>query len=118
MNAMTHPVPAGIAGQLAATRAVLERHLGDTLEAIHLFGSALDGGLQIFSDVDLMVTVSAPLAEPVRRALMVDLLSVSAPPGTEGPLRALEVTVLARGDVVPWRHPARREMQFLSLIHI
>ena len=112
MNAMTHPVPTEIAGQLAATRAVLERHLGDTLEAIHLFGSALDGGLQIFSDVDLMVTVSAPLAEPVRRALMVDLLSVSAPPGTEGPLRALEVTVLARGDVVPWRHPARREMQF------
>jgi streptomycin 3"-adenylyltransferase len=43
---------------------------------------------------------------------MVDLLCVSAPPGSEGPLRALEVTVLVRGDVVPWRHPARRELQF------
>lgn len=108
---MSH-VPDGIAEQLAATRAVLARHLDDTLEAIHLFGSALDGGLQTFSDVDLMVTVRAPLAEPVRHALMVDLLSVSAPPGTEGPLRALEVTVLVRGDVLPWRHPARRELQF------
>jgi len=105
-------VPDGIAEQLAATRAVLERHLGDALQALHLFGSALDGGLQSFSDVDLLVTVGAPLAEPVRRALMVDLLSVSAPPGSEGPLRALEVTVLVRGDVVPWRHPARRELQF------
>ena len=105
-------VPESISAQLAATRAVLARHLGDTLEAIHLFGSALDGGLQTFSDVDLMVTVSAPPTELVRHALMVDLLTVSAPPGTEGPLRALEVTVLVRGDVLPWRHPARRELQF------
>lgn len=105
-------VPDGISTQLAATRAVLERHLGDRLQAIHLFGSALDGGLQTLSDLDLMVTVSAPLPEPVRRALMRDLLAVSAPPGREGPLRALEVTVVVRGDVVPWRHPARRELQF------
>lgn len=105
-------MPDGIAEQLAATRAVLERHLGGTQQALHLFGSALDGGLQTFSDLDLMATVSAPLAEPVRRALMLDLLTVSAPPGTEGPLRALEVTVLVRGDVLPWRHPARRELQF------
>jgi streptomycin 3"-adenylyltransferase len=58
--------PDGIAGQLAATRAVLERHLGETLEAIHLFGSALDGGLQTFSDVDLMVTVSELLEDPAQ----------------------------------------------------
>lgn len=79
-------VPDGISTQLATTRAVLERHL--------------------------VVTVSAPLAEPVRRALMLALLSVSAPTGTDGPLRALEVTVLVHGDVVPWQHPARRELQF------
>lgn len=45
---MSH-APDGISAQLAATRAVLERHLGETLEAIHLFGSAMDGGLQTFS---------------------------------------------------------------------
>lgn len=43
---------------------------------------------------------------------MVDLLSVSAPPGATGGWRPLEVTVLVRGDVVPWRYPARRELQF------
>ena len=43
---------------------------------------------------------------------MRELLAHSAPPGSPGALRALEVTVLALGEVQPWRYPARREMQF------
>jgi streptomycin 3"-adenylyltransferase len=109
---MTAPVPTELAGQLARARAVLERHLAGTLEAIHLFGSAVDGGLQPLSDIDLLVTVGAPPAEPVRRALMLALLAVSAPPGASASLRPLEVTVLVRGEVVPWRHAPRRELQF------
>ena len=35
---------------------MLERHLGGTLLAIHLFSSALDGGLKPHSDIDLLVT--------------------------------------------------------------
>lgn len=104
--------PADIASQLAGARAVLDRHLGDGLLALHLFGSAIDGGLRPHSDIDLMVSTSAPLADPVRRSLMVDLLSVSAPPGAPDGLRPLEVTVLVRDEVVPWRYPARRELQF------
>lgn len=109
---MTTSLPATIAPQLAQTRAVLERHLSAKLQAIHLFGSAIDGGLKPHSDIDLMVTVSAPLAAPVRHALMADLLSVSRPPGTEGLLRPLEVTVVVRDAVVPWRYPPLRELQF------
>jgi len=108
----TEAVPAEVGEQLAKTRAVLERHLGPTLHAIHLFGSAVEGGLKPFSDVDLMVTVSAPPAASVRRSLMTDLLSVSAPPDAAGPLRPLEVTVLVHDDVVPWRYPALRQLQF------
>ncbi|WP_237438791.1 nucleotidyltransferase domain-containing protein, partial [Burkholderia pseudomallei] len=48
-----------IAGQIAAARAAIERHLGTTLNAIHLFGSALDGGLKPRSDIDLLVKVAA-----------------------------------------------------------
>lgn len=91
---------------------MLEAHLGERLQALHLFGSALEGGLRPHSDIDLMATVGAPLPGPLRRALMTDLLTVSAPPGTPGALRPLEVTVLVHADVVPWRHPARRELQF------
>lgn len=104
--------PPGSAPQLAAARAVLERHLRDTLHAIHLFGSAVDGGLKPHSDIDLFVTVTAPPSASVRHALMHDLLAVSAWPGTDAALRALEVTVVVLDQVVPWRYPARRELQF------
>ncbi len=104
--------PSEIAPQLSLARAVLERHLAGTLQALHLFGSAVDGGLKPGSDIDLLVTVTMPPSEPVRRALMTELLSVSAMPVASESLRPLEVTVLAREHVVPWRHPARRELQF------
>ena len=91
---------------------MLERHLGGTLLAIHLFSSALDGGLKPHSDIDLLVTVSTPLPAPLRRALMLDLLSVSAWPGTAPSRRALEVKLLVREHAVPWRYPPQRELQF------
>ncbi|MCA7921706.1 AadA family aminoglycoside 3''-O-nucleotidyltransferase [Burkholderia cenocepacia] len=109
---MTDFIPHDITDQLAAARAAIERHLGATLQAVHLFGSALDGGLKPRSDIDLLVTIAVRPDEAVRRALLSDLLGASAPPGCGGGMRALEVTVVAHGDVVPWRHPARRELQF------
>lgn len=111
---MTFPsrqAPVEITEQLSCARTLIERHLATTLEAIHLFGSALDGGLKPHSDIDLLVTVSTAPDESVRRELMLDLLTVSAPPGSR-PWRPLEVTVVARSEVVPWRYPARRELQF------
>ncbi len=91
---------------------VIERHLASTLQAIHLFGSALDGGLKPYSDIDLLVTVHVQPDETVRRALLSELLTVSAPPGSNGIWRPLEVTVVAYREVVPWHYPARRELQF------
>lgn len=104
--------PKEIADQLGQVRSMLERHLGANLQAIHLFGSAMDGGLKPHSDIDLLVTVARPLSEDARHLLMLDLLSVSAWPGTNASLRALEVTLLARDHVIPWRYPAQRELQF------
>lgn len=101
-----------IAPQLSSALAVLRRHLGETLQAIHLFGSAVDGGLKPHSDIDMLATVSVPLTAATRQALMTDLLSVSAWPVTEGSLRPLEVTVLVHDAVVPWRYPPLRELQF------
>lgn len=108
-----HPlVPVGIAPQLSAACDMLARHLGTALRTVHVFGSAVDGGLKPYSDIDVLVTVDARLDSRVRRALMMGLLQVSAWPGTHASCRALEVTVLVRADVVPWRYPPRRELQF------
>ncbi|ADP17042.1 streptomycin 3''-adenylyltransferase [Achromobacter xylosoxidans A8] len=105
-------IPPPIVPQIAQAKSLIERHLGTGLVAIHLFGSAVDGGLQPHSDIDLLVSVAQPPGEAALRALAMALLAVSAPPGSSPSLRALEVTVLAREQIVPWRHPARRELQF------
>lgn len=113
MTNMAHMfIPREIAEQCLLACAVIARHLGATLTSIHLFGSALDGGLKPTSDIDLLVIASERPDEPVRQALMRDLLTISAPPGSDARLRALEVTVVARDEIVPWRYPARRELQF------
>src|SRR5688500_11961239 len=98
--------------QLSQACAVLARHLTETIIAIHLLGSAVDGGLKPLSDIDLLVTVSEAPTEATRHALLTKLLTVSGPPAPEVHLRPLEVTVLAHSEVVPWRYPPRRELQF------
>lgn len=109
---MTNSVPPEIGAQLSQALDVIKRHLASTLLTVHLYGSALDGGLKPYSDVDLLVTVTARPDETVRQALMLDLLEVSEPPGQSEAFRALEVTVVVRNDIVPWKYPARRELQF------
>lgn len=105
-------IPPDLTEQIARTRDILDKHLGASIRAVHLFGSAITGGLKPFSDIDLLVTVDERPAVAERQALMRALLSVSAPPGHDLSLRALEVTLLVKQDVVPWRYPARREAQF------
>ncbi|MDM3843373.1 ANT(3'') family aminoglycoside nucleotidyltransferase, partial [Proteus mirabilis] len=46
---MTNKPPESIAEQVSEARSILENHL-ETIQAIHLFGSAVDGGLKPFSD--------------------------------------------------------------------
>ncbi|WP_191575465.1 aminoglycoside adenylyltransferase family protein [Achromobacter insolitus] len=109
---MTEPLTIATKLQIDKAKSLIERHLGAHLAAIHLFGSAVDGGLQPCSDIDLLVAVTQPPNAATLRALAMELLTVSAPPGQSPALRALEVTVVALAHVLPWRHPARRELQF------
>ncbi|HBP5660107.1 TPA: aminoglycoside adenylyltransferase family protein [Pseudomonas aeruginosa] len=109
---MTNIVPLSVASQVAQAQDIIERHLGRHVVAIHLFGSAVDGGLRPYSDIDLLVTVAESPGKDDRRALMTELLTASAFPGSSMSLRALEVTVLALEHIAPWRYPPRREIQF------
>ena len=109
---MTPHVPDAIADQLRLACELINQGLAKNLLAIHLYGSALDGGLKPSSDIDLLVIVAQAPDEATLRNLQRQLLAISAPPGQHPHLRALEATVIARDHVVPWRHPARREMQF------
>lgn len=80
---------AEVSTQLSEVVGVIERHLEPTLLAVHLYGSAVDGGLKPHSDIDLLVTVTVRLDETTRRALINDLLETSASPGESEILRAV-----------------------------
>ena len=56
---------------------LLKHHLGSSLAAVYLHGSAVAEGLRKRSDVDLLVIVSKALSAPVRARLSADLMKVS-----------------------------------------
>lgn len=105
-------VPCDIAEQLSNAFALVRHHLAPTLVGVHAYGSLLVGGLKRYSDIDVLVTVTEPINETTRKALMNGLLKLSAAPGASEKLRALEVTAVVRSQLVPWRYPPRREFQF------
>lgn len=109
---MNKVIPEEITTQVSHALEVIERNLESELVAVHLYGSALDGGLKPHSDIDLLVTVSAPLSEKSRHVLLNELLTISCPPGDSKVYRALEVTIVVLSEVVPWDYPPRRELQF------
>lgn len=98
--------------QIQTACALIESILGRELMAIHLYGSAMDGGLKPLSDIDLLVTVRSPLRDEQRHTLMQKLLAISAWPGTSEIYRALEVTVVVWSQILPWQFPPMRELQF------
>ena len=79
LNIMREAVIAEVSTQLSEVVGVIERHLEPTLLAVHLYGSAVDGGLKPHSDIDLLVTVTVRLDETTRRALINDLLKLRLP---------------------------------------
>lgn len=90
---------------------VLHARFGDDLLGVVLYGSFVDGGLRPASDIDLLAVLRRRLTGDERAWTMATLLTMSASPGDAG-MRALEVTCVVHADIVPWRHPARRELQF------
>ncbi|EJK12572.1 aminoglycoside resistance protein, partial [Klebsiella pneumoniae subsp. pneumoniae KPNIH20] len=54
LDIMRVAVTIEISNQLSEVLSVIERHLESTLLAVHLYGSAVDGGLKPYSDIDFV----------------------------------------------------------------
>ncbi|MFB7086795.1 aminoglycoside adenylyltransferase family protein [Streptomyces sp. NPDC056296] len=81
-------------------------HLGDgNVLGVYAHGSATLGGLRPHSDLDLLVVVRHPTTHAQRATLTEELLKLS---GGEGH-RPVELIVVVRDDVRPWRYPPRRD---------
>jgi streptomycin 3"-adenylyltransferase len=87
--------------------------LGDATLGIYLYGSCVSGGLRPHSDLDLLVICERSLSCAERLDVLRGLLPLSAGSGAQGcDRRPLELSVLARSSLVPWRYPPQIELQF------
>ena len=92
---------------------LLRRHLGSSLIAVYLHGSAVAAGLRKASDVDLLVIVSEALSATVRARLSADLMEVSGryPFDVLG-RRPLEVIIFRSADLEQMPYPVRAEFVY------
>ena len=86
--------------------------LGDDLAGLYLYGSAVTGGLRHDSDIDLFAVVRSSLGSEVRKALADVLLRISGRWPRSGPARPVELTVVVRDELVPWRFPPRTDFVY------
>jgi streptomycin 3"-adenylyltransferase len=98
--------------QLDAVLAVVDASLGANVVASYLCGSAVEGGLQRRSDLDVLVVTSRPTTRDERGRLVDGLLPVSDQPDLPGFERPIELTIVVLADIRPWRYPPRMDFQY------
>jgi aminoglycoside 9-adenylyltransferase len=101
-----------IPGEASEALRVVQGALGQSVVAAYLFGSAVAGGLRTASDVDVLVVVDRALSKRVRGRLVEDLMPVSGRIGNDEGRRPLELTIVYRADVVPWRYPPKAQLVY------
>jgi predicted nucleotidyltransferase len=84
---------------------------GDVLGAYE-HGSAVLGGMQPTSDIDILVITGRLATSAEKRQLVEGLRAISAPFPPPGPERCVEVTVVALPQVRPWRYPPSFDLQY------
>jgi aminoglycoside 9-adenylyltransferase len=89
---------------------VVQDALGDSMAGAYLYGSAVMGGLRPSSDVDVLVIVEQAVLGRERHRIVEGLLRMSG--RGDGTRRPLEVTIVRRGDVVPWRYPPAYQLVY------
>ncbi|WP_345943322.1 aminoglycoside adenylyltransferase domain-containing protein [Streptomyces sp. SID8352] len=81
---------------------LVDEVLGPEVVGMYLHGSSVLGGLRPASDVDVLVVSRRRLDGTGRRALLGGLLGIS---GDANGARPVELAVVVRSEVRPWRYP-------------
>ena len=98
--------------QLTAALDAVRAILGGDLLGAYLYGSAVAGGLRHRSDLDLLVISGRPTTPDEKGRLITGLMRLSGRRATDGPARSLEVSIVERAAVRPWRYPPVLDFQY------
>jgi streptomycin 3"-adenylyltransferase len=107
-----HRLDPTAASQLDAVVRLLRDVLGKSVEAAYLHGSAVHGGLRSDSDLDILATTSRGTTDDERQSLIEGLLALSRSRGDPVGVRHLELTLVVRSDIRPWRYPPPMDFQY------
>lgn len=97
--------------QIEASINLINKILGQDLVAIYLYGSAVVGGLQKYSDIDLFVVSNRPTTTEERSRLVESLLKISGLYMKDKNL-PIELTIVEKAVINPWRFPPRFDFQY------
>jgi predicted nucleotidyltransferase len=98
--------------QIATAIDIVRDVLGDTVLGAYLYGSAVTSGLRPDSDLDILVISDRSLTGRERADLIRRLLPISGRRAVGGRARSIELTILARPALYPWRYPPSIEFQY------
>ncbi len=90
---------------------MLQEVLGQDLLGFYLYGSAVFGGLQKYSDIDLFAIATRPTTHEEKAHLAAQLLGISGV-YMRDVKRSIELTIVVQSDVTPWRYPPRFDFQY------
>jgi streptomycin 3"-adenylyltransferase len=86
--------------------------LADGVLGVYLHGSAVLGGLQQTSDLDVLAVVARATEDTERHELIERLLPISGRGDPTGHSRSIELTIVVQSDVRPWRYPPRLDFEY------
>jgi len=97
--------------QLKDSLELLKMILGPDLLSVYLYGSSLVGGLQKYSDIDLLVVTNRATTSEEKTRLIANLLQISGIYMKSSKL-PIEVTIVEKAVINPWQYPPHFDFQY------
>lgn len=101
-----------LAEQTWAALGVVTGLLGETLIGVYRYGSAETGALRPESDLDLMGVLARRTSRDEKQRLIAGIRPLSRRGDRPAAWRPLELTLVVRDEVRPWRWPPRFDFQY------
>lgn len=98
--------------QISECSELVEGVLNDSLLGMYLYGSFVYGGVQTFSDIDLLVVSSRQTSLEEKVTLANSLLKISGIYGVSKERWPIELTVVVKSEINPWRYPPKFDFMY------
>lgn len=108
---MTHIYDPKMQKQLKDSLELLKMIFGSDLLGVYLYGSSLVGGLQKYSDIDLLVVTNRATTSEEKSKLIASLLKISGICMKSSKL-PIEMTIVEQAMINPWCYPPHFDFQY------